>query len=242
MGNSTSNSTKITEQVNNNFLNTTSNVCQANDFNTISGVVGKIEILKGSKVGDVTGVSVSGTMNASCTIDQQISQSAASILASQAQQSATTENDLFNDGVLYSQNKNSADVFQSTVNNMVNVTSNNCNSTSSSTIQNSAISIQSQGKAGNITAFAIGNDSSSTCAISNMVGQESYSNMQAGVDQEAKTMGMFVAIFSAMVSMMIIGLIAIVVLFGGGALIMGISKSGKKEEGGGDEDLEYDDS
>lgn len=231
MGNTTTNSSKISNSVSNNFLTVSDNTCTSSANVTIKNVVGKINFLGGAK-GDIDFGNVDGTLTSYCIIDQQLSQSAAAILAATSKQDAVTENEFMNLGVLYSRNHNTTNISQSMVNNMVTNSSNNCNGSANTTIANSAININRKGGKGDVRVFSVGNDTTSTCTISNVVGQESYADLESNVDQKAKTMGMFAAIAASLVSGMVILLFGIIILVGGGAVLTGAYKaSGKKKSG-----------
>lgn len=221
MGNTNSNTSNIVNQVNNNFLTTTSNVCVSNASVNISGVVGTVSVLGGAK-GDIDFANVDGgSVTATCSIDQQISQSAAAILSAEAEQEIEATKDFISLSIIGDKNINKSDILQSMVNNLVTSTSNNCNATASTSIVNSAVNITKTGGSGNIRAFCVSNDTTAPCSISNIVAQESYADMSAKVDQRQKIVGMFSALAAAIVSIMIIGIIGLVVLFGGGAIITG---------------------
>jgi hypothetical protein len=237
MGNTTTNSTDISNSVNNNFLTVTDNSCNSTATVKITNVLGKLTLLGGAK-GDINFGNANGTLTSYCSIDQQLSQSATAIMKAASAQTASTENEFLNMGVLFSRDHNDTDISQSMVNNMVTNTSNNCNATASTEISNSAISVNKTGGKGNITIFSVGNDTTSTCTISNSVGQESYADLQANSDQAAKTMGMFAAIAAALVTGMVVLLLGVLVIFGGGALLVGGykmsgKKTGKKSGGAG---------
>ncbi len=221
MGNTTSNSTSIKQDTQNNFLTVNNNTCSA-----FTSVDQSNNVVNATNVkGDVTLFTITGNVSASCAINQQVTQSATTILAAQAQQTSKTETDFFNDGVLYSGASNSANIQQSISNNMTSINSNTCNS--QVLVSQDSNTVNLSGVGGNVTAFNISADANSICSIDNTVSQDAYNSQQASVDQEAVSMGMLVAIMSALVTLAIIGLVVIVVIFGLGGFGM-VMFGGKK--------------
>src|SRR3990167_4578056 len=216
MGNSTSNSAKLTQTAVNNFLSTSENSCTAVVNTNVSGnnIVNVAQ--PGAKIGNVNGIDIQGNNNASCSINQQILQTATSILAAQSSQIAKTSNDLFNDGVIYSQDVNSASALQTIMNNITNVTSNTCNATVDTKVQNNNIVLfaATGSKVGNIQGISIDSNQTSVCTVSNIAKQDAYNQQQGGLSQTAKNVGMFVAVTFA--------------VGGAGIFMMG----GKKPKGG----------
>lgn len=237
MGNSTSNSASLVQSAFNNFLSTSDNNCFSKNSITVSGNNVVVVADPGAKIGNVNAIDITGYNNASCSINQQIVQTATSILAAQSSQIAKTSNDLFNDGVIYSQDVNSASALQTIMNNITNITSNTCNSIVDTTAQNNNIVVYASSGAtvGNIKGISVDSNQSSTCTISNITKQDAYNQQQGGLSQLAKNEGMFVAIALAVIACCLIGLIIIIVIFavgGAGIFLLGGKKPPKTEEGG----------
>lgn len=229
MGNSTSNSTKIKQQVQNNLLSVQDNQCFAKSDVSASG---NTVFFNGGKYGNATAVAITGDMNVSCSINQQIVQSATSILQSQANQVAKTTNDLFNDGVIFSKTKTSASILQSIINNFSNISTNTCNAIVSLNANNNTV-IANGTQAGNFIGVSVNSNPNATCAITNLSSQDAYNRQQGNVDQSAKSTGMFVTIILAILTCLTIGVIVIVIIFavgGAGVLIVGGKKKGDATE------------
>lgn len=220
MGNSSSNSAKISEDISNNFFVSNDNNCYSD---ASSDIVGNTIDITCDSCNDVTGITQAGTISSSCSISQQVSQNVTNILSAQVNQLALTQNDLFNDGLIYSSVKNSSEINQNVTNNITNINSNTCNAISTNSVSYNNVSMQ-LGSANNVTGINVNTDVSGSCSINNIVGQSSKSKLDAHSSQKAHIEGMFVAIAVAIVSCMMIGLIIILVLFGGGVLFYG-SKS-----------------
>lgn len=215
----------MNNEIYNNFLSLTNNSCFASDSAEIIGNQFTLECL--GKCKSINVANIGGNLNATCTINQQLSQSASSIISSQLNQQAQTSSDLFNDFTLYNSSKNRANVTQTVSNNIININSNTCNSDNYAKINDNVFNIQVN-NSGDISAMTITSDQNSKCAIDNMTKQETHSSVQAGIKQSAKTMGMFVAIATALFGIMMIGLIVIVIIFAGGSVIK--ATSGRKKE------------
>ncbi len=108
---------------------------------------------------------------------------------------------------------------------MTSINSNTCNP--QVLVSQDSNTVNLSGVGGNVTAFNISADANSICSIDNTVSQDAYNSQQASVDQEAVSMGMLVAIMSALVTLAIIGLVVIVVIFGLGGFGM-VMFGGKK--------------
>lgn len=221
MGNATSNTVKVKQQITNDFMTINDNSCAASVSQTISGVV----INAQGDVKDSTIGNIQGTINAACTINQQINQTVTSILSSSAEQSAKTVSDVFNGGTIYNQTTNTADVSQTVTNNITSITSNTCNSIIENTITN--VVINTAGSIEGSTLFNITTSPTSTCAINNVVDQEAYNDVQADVQQKASTMGMFSYIGGMIALAAIIGVVGLVLIFGVGAFGKIFSGGGK---------------
>lgn len=224
MGSSTSNSVKIKQEVQNNLMSLNNNQC----FSTtgVSASNNNVFFIGGSAK-NLTGVEIKGNLNSSCSINQQVVQSATSILKSQAQQTAQTANDLFNDGVLNSKTKNSSSVMQSIINNFSNISSNTCNAQIAINANNNNV-VAMGTSVDNFVGVSINSNANATCAIMNLSSQDAYNQQQASVDQDAKSTGMFVAIFMAVITCVMIIVIVIVIIFamgGLGVLLHGGKKS-----------------
>lgn len=226
MGNSTSNSAKLVQRAVNNFLTVNDNQCYAETSKTATG---NVTVIVTGKVNNVTGVALTGDMNASCSINQQVVQTATSILKSQSQQIAKTSNDLFNDGLLYSQDKNSASAIQGIMNNISNFTNNTCNAVVDEQLNNNVLVVYAN-SANDVVGVKSGTNTNATCTISNMARQDAYNTLQGNNNQTAKNQGMFVAIALAIMGCLMIGLIIIVVIFamgGAGIFLLGGHKKGE---------------
>lgn len=225
MGNSTSNSTQIQQEVNNNFFTSNTNNCYASASSSIIGT--DTIITSTGKVGDICVNCIEGSLSASCSIVQQTNQSVANILKAQASQTASTTNDLFNDGVLYSRDHNSVDMSQKITNNITSINSNTCNAVAAANISYTNTVLQLN-DAGNVTVNSINTDVNGTCSISNTVNQDAKSTSDADAGQEAQNLGMFSAFFMMITSLCVLAIVCLFLFFGGGALIYGMS--GKKKE------------
>lgn len=238
MGGSTSNSAELIQSAANNFMSMNVNDCFAQDNTLIKNTN---TIIANSRVGNYTGVKVAGRMNASCSINQQIVQTATNILVAQATQIAKTASDLFNDGVIYKKDSNSASVLQSIINNITSVTSNTCNAQVSTEVDNTNTVVYGS-SVNNLTGVDVSSNPNASCAISNMSKQDAYNRQQGGLQQTAKSVGMFVMIALAIMGCLIIGLIIIVVIFaagGAGIFILGSKKpapAAPSSEGGEDKE------
>lgn len=236
MGNSTSNSAKLFQSAVNNFLTISNNQCYAQ---ISTGASNNVTVVVATKVDNVTGVAITGDMNASCSINQQVVQTATNILKSQSQQIAKTSNDLFNDGVLYSKDKNSTSAIQNVMNNISNFTNNTCNAVVEQKLNNNVLVVYAN-SAKDVIGVKSGANTNATCSIYNMARQDSYNALQGNSNQSAQNQGMFVAIALAIMGCLMLGLIIIVVIFavgGAGIFLLGGKKKSKgedKEEG--DED------
>lgn len=236
MGNTTSNSSSLVQTAVNNFLSTNDNNCTSVANTNVSGNNIVVVADPGAKLGNFNGIDISGNNNASCSINQQIVQTATSILAAQSTQIAKTANDLFNDGVIYSNDVNSASALQTIMNNITSVTSNTCNSIVNTEVQNNNIVLYASkgAKVGNIKGISVDSNQTSACTVSNIAKQDAYNQQQGGFDQTAKNEGMFVAIALAVVGCALIGLIIIIVIFavgGAGIFLLGGKKPPKGEGG-----------
>lgn len=224
MGNSTSNSSKIYNSVYNNFLSVNQNECYANTSNEIINNSFNLECL--GKCKNIVVGNIGGNINTYCTVSQQLSQSAVTSLSSQIEQQAKIENDLFNDGLIYSQSKNKSNINQTSVSNMVNINSNTCNSETYDVIGNNVFNI-SVNNANNINAMNISADQNTKCNVDNIVKQESSNSLRAAAKQKATVVGMFALLFSGLITVMIIFIIGIVVIFAGGSIAKVVTSSKK---------------
>lgn len=227
MGNNTSNTTKIQQDVSNNFFSSNTNDCYASASSTITGT-NTVITSTGKVKGDINTNTIQGTISASCSLVQQTNQSVTNILKAQAGQTASTVNDLFNDGVLFSQDKNSVDMSQSITNNITSINSNTCNAIASADISYTNVVIAVNDVGGSINTNSINTDVNGTCSITNTTSQEAKNTSDASAEQDSQNMGMFSAFFMMIVSLCVLAIVCLFLFFGGGALIYGMS--GKKKE------------
>ena len=238
MGNSTSNSARLFQEAQNNFMALQDNQCISTNTRDASG---NVTVVVGGNVKNITGVDLEGEMNASCSINQQIVQTATSILSSQSKQLAKTVNDLFNDGVIYSQDVNSAAVTQSIMNNISNVTSNTCNAVISESLDNNIMVVYGT-NSDQVIGVKDSTNSNASCAVTNMTKQDAYNRQQSSASSSATNEGMFAGIALAVIGCLILGMIVLVIFFavGGAGIFMfggkkkddGEAVSGETEEGG----------
>lgn len=227
MGNSSSNSTKIYNGVYNNFLSLSSNECNSTASAEIVKNNFTLECL--GKCKDIIIAQIGGNLNTTCTINQQMSQSAVTSLSSQLDQVSQVSNDLFNDFLIYSSSSNKSNVTQTSVSNMVNISSNTCNSDSYAKVNDNVFNIET-GSANSIVAMSITSDQNSKCYIDNAVSQESHNTLQASVKQKSTVIGMFAFIFSTLLTLAIIFCITLVIIFAGGAVAKTVSSNKKNKE------------
>lgn len=226
MGNSSSNSNKIYNSVYNNFLSVNQNECYAVTSNQIIGNSFTLECL--GTCDNISVANIGGNINTYCSVSQQLSQSAVTSLSSQLEQQAKIENDLFNDGLIYSQTKNKSDINQTSVSNIVNINSNTCNAETYNVIANNVFDL-SVNNSKNIDVMSISADQNTKCNIDNLVKQESSNSLRAAAKQKATVVGMFALLFSGLITVMIIFVIGIVIIFAGGSIAKVVTSS-KKEE------------
>lgn len=216
MGNNTSNTLLVNQSIQNNFLSVSDQACmtnaQANETNTSLTVTG-------SKNSTFKAFNITGNMNASCRMTQQITQTASAVLSSQADMVASNSSDWFNGGSIYSSQHNKSTINQSIINNMTSVSVTTCNANASSSI-NGADIVASYAKGIKVNAYNIKGDINSNCVMSNVVSQKSYSKAASSIKQTAENIGMMVAIFSALFMCISICVIGAVLIFGGGFFLL----------------------
>jgi hypothetical protein len=192
------------QTINNEMYSFNNNTC--NVINTETNSNNTLNIVNTEVGGDVTAFNISGKLNATCAINQQISQQATAILDASAKQKNLAVTGLFPFNV--GNNTNSSNQVQHIKNNLTSISFNLCNSSNTITNNNDVINIYgskigTKGD-GNVSAFNITSSKSSQCTLSNTVSQVAYSKATAKSDQSnttASSFGMIIAIIGVMVIM-----------------------------------------
>lgn len=154
MGNHTSNTLTVNQDIQNNFLSVSDQSCMT----TAEANVSRSSLtVTGSKKSKFKAFNVTGNMNASCRMTQQISQSSSAVLSSQADMVASNSSDWFNGGTVYSSQTNKSTVNQSIINNMTSVSVSTCNANASTNIDGADI-IASYAKGIKVNAYNIKGD------------------------------------------------------------------------------------
>lgn len=224
MGSTSSNSMRAVASVNQSMLNTSNNQCYSNSSVSVTG--NTFNLTCTGNCNSITGINIQGSLNSTCTILQASSQLATTNIASQLDQQAIVQNDLFNDFLFYTSSSNSADLLQSVVNSNISTSSNVCVSDSYIDSTDNVVNI-STGSAGSVTGVVVSADANSSCQIQALSKMTAYNNLQAALSQKSKVMGMFVAIITVLVIGVVIVTIAIVALFATGKIVTGFANSSK---------------
>lgn len=204
-GNLSVNTFNTKQTVQNEFLAQSNQQC-------ISKATGTVEnttiILNNSVVGDIT-IESKGNADLNCILNQQIDSSITSQFVAQSQQLTENSTDMFNDFALNA-GFNTATVNQSIYNNITTITNSTCAATSEQLVSNTLIQANytTTGDVG-ITADS---SSSGTCTLNNVISMEAFNQGTASADQELTNEGMFVAILTSLVGMVIIIAIIIVII------------------------------
>ena len=216
-------SVSITQRVTNSYLDATQNQCYSSNSGTIEGNTANI----GGDAGDVTVFNISGSMNSTCTINQQIVQTVTSMLQAASNQNNSTTEGL--GGLLQiAGNFNSTDIHQSIMNSITNLTTNTCVATNTNNIENNVLNVA--GNTGNINAFNINSDTNAVCTVTNMVSQVASNQTSANNDQSNIIDSSMLSILTTVIILAIIGFVIVAVLFGAGFL--GFEMVGSKKKAG----------
>lgn len=226
------NTTRIKNESTNNMLTVNENNCVAYNGASITGNTLNI----GGNADGITVFNISGVLNAACTINQQIIQSAVSVITSTSDQYVKNSTDIFS-FFTPSFGANTVWMNQTVTNNITSITSNTCNAIITEEISNNTINVA--GNANNIDAFNISTNSTATCTINNTVNQEAYNDLQSDVQQTVISLGMFAAMMSAMVTVAIICVIAFVIVAGLGTVSAVLVKAVPSNKGKNDYQDDY---
>lgn len=212
MGNFNSNFTDIQQD----FYN---NITQINQQECISqssaGASGNVVIIQNSTInGEDVGINVTSTQtDASCLMVSSMDTSITNILEAIAQQTNTSVTDLFNDFSIDSQ-VNVADIDQSVVNNITQISEALCEASSISSAENNYVYINNSDVNANFIGVNVStSDTSANCTMSNYMKAVTYNQAQASVSQANTSIGIFAIIMAVIAIVMIVLIIAIIIIF-----------------------------
>lgn len=223
------NSINAINEVENNFLNTSNNVCMSQINNEVSDNVLTVDC--SGRNCNIDAMTIQATNDAVCSINQQLNQSVENILINNSDMEVETVSDIFGFGIDFSKEQNIVNVEQSAFNNLVNLINNTCNSTVTNVIKKNNVVIRSSAsEENNIRAYNIDSDNSAVCMVTNAVNQEAFTKMQSDAKLVAKEKGMFEGLATILIIGGIILFVVLLIIFGGGALFY--FKSNKTDGGG----------
>jgi hypothetical protein len=219
------------QEVENNFLNVTTNVCSTTITNEIENDAAYIDC-SGQNC-NISVFTIESKNNATCAINQQINQSAENMLLDSSSITEELYAGLFGIKFPWSQDRNAINVQQSVFNNMTNILNNTCNSSVTNTIKNNNVIIRAGGTNNNIRAYNINSDNSAVCGITNVVNQEAFNKLQSNKDIAVKETSMLQSLATVLIVCAVIIFIILFFLFGGGNIFNFLKpkKDEKKEEG-----------
>lgn len=208
MGGTTSNTIGITTEITSNFLQESSNTCQAN---TVSGSNGDTVIISGTVKGDVN-ISSTSSASASCSMSNNVSSISQTIISNGIKQSAYSETDFFGD-FSWNNVKNNTNLYNGITNNMTQITTNTCQATSSASTSNNFVYVTTGGVVGGGINLTSNSNANASCSMANTSKAAAYQEIQNNIQQEATHVGMIGAFMSMIVSVLIIIAVIAVVLF-----------------------------
>lgn len=236
MGSNTDNIASQSLEVQNNMIQASSEVCQA-DCNQVQ--VGNITFIKdfdASKCGQTNfDVNVQNcSVSSSCYMNQNLAAQVNNMVKAMAQQTTTTEQSFFN--FTFDNEVNSASLEESVTNTFSQIMKNVCSSTNNQ-IQNKNMTVI-EGITGvcNLNANVQNGDASASCTMNNLAKTATYNGLKAATDQNASVKNFLTAIIVSIAVAVIIGgiLLVLVILgiggFGAVAYMGSGSKGGQKEE------------
>lgn len=219
MGNISIGASSTYETINNRFLS-------VNDTNCInwasSSSSNNSVIINNSTVGDID-IIASGTTDMTCAVNQGLQASLANQISSIAKQQSKQSTDIFNDFTFNGFIGVSSQI-QTMYNNITNVSSTTCGSTSQSIANNNYVTVNNS-SAGNVYISSDAN-ATSTCTLNNIVVMEAINTLLATTDNTSTNRGMFVAI-AYVIAMVIVAIIVVIVI---AVVIIAIAKSSQKNK------------
>jgi hypothetical protein len=212
MGNHNSNSFSMTQDVVNNVLEDQENDCSVQNNVRINGNV--ITIDNSNISGDVYGISDNGTSaDASCTIVSSMNTTITDALQAQGSQTNKTASDLFGD-FSYSGQDNSANIFQSTVNNIALLSQTLCQADQMTSVSNNFVFYNNLNVGGNLFGISIDDSSAqASCTMSNTMNFSLYNSFSASVSQSNTNIGMFVILILAIAGVVGLAIIGATIVF-----------------------------
>ena len=194
-----------------NFMNNITQQDQQNCIATVnSSANNNVVIINGTKIdGNVTGVSLTATTDASCLMVSNMEDSVQNILAAVLQQTNTSETDWFN-GFQITNDTNTFNISQSVTNNINQINESTCASNTITSADNNYVYVTNSVIGGNFVGVTESASASASCSMNNTMKNTTYNQVQASGTQSNTIEGMFVAIvgaFAAIIGLIIIGAI-----------------------------------
>lgn len=179
MGNSSSNSKKLYQQITNNSTQVSQQTCKVEALGTISG---NTIALDGSTVNGSVGIFQKASAQASCVMATQLDTNVQNILASLTKQSSTSISSPIQ--ATFNDSSNSVDIKQEITNNLTQIISATCEATSNEFITGNVIMAKNTNVKGDVKILQE-SDAKANCAMTATAKVTSFNQEQEQSDQKA---------------------------------------------------------
>lgn len=201
------------------FMN---NVIQQNQQNCIATfnqeTSNNVVIVNGSTInGNVIGVQLTGSTDATCLITSHMEDSVSNILSSILDQTNTAATDILNGGKFTSET-NTFDINQTIVNNISQINEATCAASFAQASSGSYFYVTNSTINGDFIGVQQNGDLHSSCSLNNFMKNATYNQAQASGTQSNKDIGVFASFLAVVLGIVGIMIIGTLILYSTGAI------------------------
>jgi|UniRef100_A0A6C0JSY9 hypothetical protein len=205
---------KTNQQLNQEFFN---NIVQTNQqycvAETTSDIGTSVVIVSDGTIGgDFTGIEYATNTDASCLMVSSMEANVSTILQASAEQTDTSETDIFSLFGNYLFNMDKETVYQSVTNDIYQINEAVCQSSTTTSTAGQYVYVTNEQIGGDFLGVSLSSDTSSNCTMNNMMKLTTYNQGAAEAEQDILDEGMFATFFNSLVSIIVAVVVVVIVV------------------------------